>query len=66
MDVTLMPMTPNLEPLELLVEGLNEDCIFNLLPGILNIVFVYFFVDNKDNCLFTISILLIVWKYYWS
>ena len=28
-------MTPNPEPLELLVEGLNEDCIFNLLPGII-------------------------------
>ena len=32
--VTLTPVTPNPKPLELLVEGLNEDCIFNLHPGI--------------------------------
>ena len=32
--VTLTPVTPNPKPLELLVEGLNEDCTFNLLPGI--------------------------------
>ena len=32
-SVTLTPVTPNPKPLELLVEGLNENYIFNLLPG---------------------------------
>ena len=32
--VTLTPVTPNPTSLELHVEGLNEDCTFNLHPGI--------------------------------
>ena len=32
--VTLTPVTPKPEPLELLVEGLNKDYIFYLHPGI--------------------------------
>ena len=32
--VTLTPVTLNPKPLELHVEGLNEDYIFNLHPGI--------------------------------
>ena len=33
--VTLTPLTPNPEPLKLFVEGLNEECTFNLLPGMI-------------------------------
>ena len=34
-SVSLTPVTPNPKPLELRVEGLNSECIFKLLPGII-------------------------------
>ena len=32
--INVKPMTPNSKPLELHVEGLNEDVVFTLHPGI--------------------------------
>ena len=41
-SIGVTPVTTNPQPLKLLVEGLNQDCIFNLSPGKINFMKLYF------------------------